>query len=70
MIRVYSNSSIDFDLAVSAAPYYEVTRQQAGKVVNEIKSIVKENWRNLAKKYGISRGEIERMEPAFRICGQ
>lgn len=65
-----SDSSIDFDLAVSAAPYYEVTRQQAGKVVDEIKSIVKENWRNLAKKYGISRGEIERMEPAFKICGQ
>lgn len=30
--------------------------------------IVRDHWRELAKKYGISRGETERMEPAFREC--
>ena len=62
------DSSIDFELAVSAAPYYGVSEEQAKPIVNEVKSIVQDNWRNVAKKYGLSRGEIERMEPAFREC--
>ena len=32
-----------------------------------IKDIVRNNWRVLAKNYGISRNEISRMKPAFRI---
>ena len=35
---------------------------------DKIKNTVRENWKELAKKYGISRGEIERMSPAFREC--
>lgn len=62
------DSSIDFELAVSAAPYYGVSEEQADKIVSEIKNIVNDNWRNVAKKYGLSRGEIERMEPAFSAC--
>ena len=64
------DSDIDFDLAVLAAPYYGISEERAESIVNEIKNIVGANWRNLAKKYGISRGETERMEPAFRICEQ
>ena len=59
---------MDFRHAVSAAPYYEVSEEEAKSIVNEVKSIVQDNWRNVAKKYGLSRGEIERMEPAFREC--
>jgi serine/threonine-protein kinase HipA len=62
-----NDSGIDFSLAVSAAPYYGIGKEQAEKIVDEIRTIVKENWRNTAKKYGISRGEITRMEPAFRM---
>lgn len=51
------DSSIDFDLGGSAAPYYGVSEKQAEKIVSEIKSIVSDNWRNAARKYGISRGE-------------
>ena len=36
--------------------------------VDKIKNTVRENWKQLAKKYGISRGEIERMSPAFGEC--
>ena len=62
------DSRIDFDLAIESALYYGVTEVQAIQIVDDIKQIVCDNWRNIAKKYGISRGEIERMEPAFREC--
>ena len=63
-----NESDIDFDLAVEAAPYYGIDEMQAKKEVAEIKSVIRNNWIDLAKKKGISRGEIERMNPAFRIC--
>ena len=62
------NSSIDFELAVQAAPYYGIGKKYAVQEVDKIKNTVRENWKELAKKYGISRGEIERMSPAFREC--
>ena len=62
------NSSIDFDLAVDVSEYYGIEKKQATEEVDKIKCIVKNNWRLIARKYGISRGEIERMEPAFIEC--
>ena len=62
------NSSIDFDLAIDAALFYAIEEEQAVEIVEGIKGIVKDNWKVLAKKYGISRGEMERMKPAFREC--
>ena len=61
------NSSIDFDLAIDAAPFYGIEEQAMELVVN-IKNVVRNNWQLLAKKYGISRGEMDRMRPAFREC--
>ena len=62
------NSSIDFDLAIEAAPFYEMSKTQAQKNIADMKKIVGDNWRTLAGRYGISRGEIERMRPAFQEC--
>ena len=62
------NSSIDFDLAIDVAPFYGIKEKQAVELVNNIKNIVGNNWQKLAKKYGISHGEIDRMRPAFREC--
>ena len=62
------DSSIDFDLAIDAAPFYGIEEEQATKLVVSIKNIVRDNWQLLAKKYGISRGEMDRMRPAFREC--
>ena len=62
------NSSIDFELAIEAAPFYEMSKTQAQKNIADMKKIVGDNWRTLAGKYGISRGEIERMRPAFQEC--
>ena len=62
------DSSIDFNLAIESAVYYGVAEKQAAQIVDDIRRIVRGDWRKLAKKYGISREEIERMEPAFREC--
>lgn len=62
------NSIIDFQLAIDAAKYYGVTEQDATGIVDSIRENVRNNWRLLAKKYGINRSEIERMNVAFREC--
>lgn len=60
-----NNNLIDFELALSVAPLFRITKNQADKQLNEIKNVVENNWRIFAKKYGLSRGEIEGMSPAF-----
>lgn len=37
-------------------------------VYDEILTLIKENWENLAKKYKLSRGAIDYMRPAFSAC--
>lgn len=59
------NSSIDFELAIESASYYGIEEKQAVEEVGRVRAIVRNNWQSLAEKYGISRGEIERMNPAF-----
>ena len=34
----------------------------------EIMSVVRNNWEQLATKYGINREQIEEMRPAFDVC--
>ena len=60
----YSNL-IDFELVLSVAPIFGLTEKQANEQLKEIKSVIENNWRALAKNYGLSRGEIEGMAPAF-----
>lgn len=63
-----NDSSIDFNLAIEASSYYGLPSKEAEDGVDEIKKIVKNNWQRLAKEYDISRGQIEKMKPAFREC--
>lgn len=60
-----NNSSIDFDLAIESSIYYGIEKNKARQEVIKISKIVKENWKILAKKYGINRNEIERMSSIF-----
>lgn len=60
-----TESMLDFDVAIDAAPYYGIEKKDAEKMVDEIKDIVTNNWKNIASKYGVGRGEIERMKVAF-----
>ena len=60
----YSNL-IDFELVLSVAPIFGLTEKQANEQLKEIKSVIENNWRARAKKYGLSRSEIEGLAPAF-----
>lgn len=52
-------------MALDVAPIFGISDKQEKMHLDEIKNTVENNWRILAKKYGLSRGEIERMSPAF-----
>lgn len=60
-----NDSKIDFELALSAAAFYGIEKKLAKELIAEIRKVVGKNWEQLAKKYGISRNEIERMRVAF-----
>ena len=62
------NNLIDFHLALSVAELYGLTNEQALEELKEIKNVVESNWRRLAQNYGLSRSEIEGMEPAFNMA--
>lgn len=62
------DSTIDFDLAIETARYYGLTEKEAERIVKEIAATVRENWERLAGVYGLSRGNIEKMRPAFSAC--
>ena len=46
--------------------YFRVSELRASKIIKIVKKSVS-NWQNVAKKYGIPRGEREVMSKAFRI---
>lgn len=56
---------IDIGLAVETSHYYGIPADTAKTLAAEICRTVNLNWERLAKKYGISRGNIELMRPAF-----
>ena len=60
------DSTIDFNLAISVANDFEVTKDEARDTVNRIAGVVRESWKPLAEHYGISREETMRMAPAFQ----
>ncbi len=59
---------IDIDLAISIAPQFGITKQNAELYANDILRTVKENWTKKATQYSLSRSQIEAMRPAFFAC--
>lgn len=59
------DSTISVDLAIETAEYYGLSTKDAKEEANRILSTVRDNWVNLALKYGITRSNIEYMKPAF-----
>lgn len=51
--------------AVDASDFFRITRGDAVQYVTMVKNIVRDNWKKLAKKRGISNSECKEMEPAF-----
>lgn len=61
------DDSIDLSLAIETAEYYGLSEDEAEKAATEICDTVQKNWESLAVKYGLSRGAIEHMRPAFSL---
>ncbi len=63
-----AESTLSIELAINTAGHFGITENDAREIANEIINIVRENWEKLAKQYGIPRGQIEDMRPAFNEC--
>jgi serine/threonine-protein kinase HipA len=61
-----ASGALDFDLAMSVAGYFRLTMKEAQSIQSHVLQVVR-NWQKTAKQIGISRSEIGRMQPAFRI---
>lgn len=62
------DSGIDPDLAVEAASYFGLKKNEAAEKAKQILSTVGRSWRPIAQSCGISRESQEAMAPAFSIC--
>lgn len=60
------NNDLDFELAKNVGEYFRLNRQQMETIIQEVLESVRQ-WKILADKIGISRGEQELMIKAFRI---
>lgn len=60
-----NDNRISISLAIETAHHFGITEENANKIAKEITKTVRDNWEKLAVKYGISRGKIEDMRPAF-----
>ena len=59
------DNTIDIDLAIETSGYYDIDPSEAKRIAARICITVDECWENIAKSYGITRGSIELMRPAF-----
>ena len=62
-----NDNTQSLDLVLSVCDYFEINRQKAEKIIEEMKSIVA-NWKQVAKQLGLSSSEISKMENAFKFC--
>ena len=62
------DNSISVDLAIRTACRFGISETEAKKIAGEMLNVVRDNWERLAKEYGLSRGQIEDMRPAFTEC--
>lgn len=60
--------SISIPLAISTAVNFGIAEAHAKEIAEKMLYTVRDNWERLAKQYGLSRGQIEDMRPAFHAC--
>jgi len=63
-----TDNRISVPLAIGTAGRFGLAEEEAALMAEEILEIVKNNWERLATQYGIPRGKIEDMRPAFIAC--
>jgi len=62
------NNILDFDLALETAGLYGFSLSEAKEIVANTQEIVRKNWELVAASYGLSRGAMQRMAPAFDMA--
>ena len=62
-----TDNAQDLELVRSVAPQFRVSGPRSATILAEVTSAVR-GWRRLAKQAGLSRGEQDRMAPAFRLA--
>jgi serine/threonine-protein kinase HipA len=62
-----NNNSLDLSLAMETANYYQLKKDTAERILQEMQKEVSV-WRRTAKKFGISNSEIEQTKRAFRLA--
>lgn len=62
------DNRISISLAIETAHHFGIKESDAEVMAQDITRIVKDNWESIAKKYNISRGQLEDMRPAFSAC--
>ena len=60
------DNSLDYDIAIDAAPYFGIKKDEGASIIKEMKDKVS-LFRYVAGKYEVSQSEINRMESAFNI---
>lgn len=60
-----NDNSQNLELALEICDYFGIKPEEAKKIIEEMKKEV-QKWNIVAKKYGLSKYEIEKMEPAFK----
>lgn len=60
-----NDNSLSIELALEVAPYFRLNPNKAQEIVDHILKVIS-NWRELAKKIGVSRSEMERMHTCFK----
>ena len=62
------DNRISIPLAVATAKQFGLQEKEAKAMAENMIAVVRENWERIAVQYGISRGKIEDMRPAFSVC--
>ena len=60
------DNSLSFDVAIEAAKFFDIKKEEAVKIADAIKHNVKQ-WKAVAEKIGISRSDMLRVENCFRF---
>ena len=61
------DNSLNLDLAIDVCEFFRLSNERAIEIMNEVKTSVL-NWKKIATKYGISRGEQELKSLAFKLA--
>lgn len=59
------DNALNIQLAIETSKFFQLETAEAGRIAERICLIVRESWEGTARRYGLSRGQIETMRPAF-----